>query len=237
MTNPSPDLLCVKNLDVFYGMICALKNVSFQVKQGESLAIVGANGAGKSSLLNTLAGLVRQRKGAITYNGKDISSCPSYKRSRSGLILVPEGRRLFTRLTVEENLKCGHFFHPQKEFLEIKEQIYAIFPRLAERHTQLAGYLSGGEQQMLAIGRALASKPKLLMLDEPSMGLAPTIVKTIFEAINTIRQQKVTVILVEQNIRLAIKHTTRTIILENGTIKTEGLSQDISNSDLLLNYL
>ncbi|WP_092484388.1 ABC transporter ATP-binding protein [Candidatus Ichthyocystis hellenicum] len=228
--NNKGTLLKVTGLHVYYGKICSLENISLEITEGTTLSIVGHNGAGKSSLLNAIAGLVPKKSGKIIYNGKDISNYPAYKKSRSGLILVPEGRQLFTKLTVEENIMCGHISHPKKLLPKVLKKIYALFPLLAERRGQLAGHLSGGEQQMVAIGRAIASYPKLLMLDEPSMGLAPPIVKKIFEAIDNISKQGTTVVLVEQNINLAIRHSHRTIVLEGGKIQAEGESCTIKDT-------
>ncbi|WP_092487223.1 ABC transporter ATP-binding protein [Candidatus Ichthyocystis hellenicum] len=223
-------LLSIHNLRVCYGKICPISNISFDVQKGTTLSIVGPNGAGKSSLLNAISGFIPHSSGKIIYAGMDVSTHRTYQRSRAGLILVPEGRRLFTKLTVEENLKCGHIVRPNKLFHTIRDEIYDLFPRLAERRNQIAGHLSGGEQQMVAIGRAMASCPKLLMLDEPSMGLAPQIVKKVFEAISAISKQGITIILVEQNIGLATRHSLKTIILEGGKIQAQDNSTEILNN-------
>ncbi|CUT17512.1 MULTISPECIES: ABC transporter ATP-binding protein [Candidatus Ichthyocystis] len=230
LKNNTNTLLKVTNLCVCYGKICSLENINLEVIEGTTLSVVGPNGAGKSSLLNAIAGLVPLKSGKIVYRGNDISHYPTYRKSRAGLVLVPEGRQLFTKLTVEENITCGHISHPKKSLSKTIKKIYELFPLLEERKKQLAGHLSGGEQQMVAIGRAIANNPKLLMLDEPSMGLSPPIVKKIFEAIDSISKQGTTIVLVEQNINLAIHHSHKTIVLEGGKIQAEVNSHDIKDS-------
>jgi branched-chain amino acid transport system ATP-binding protein len=213
-------LLEVKGLQVAYGGINAVKGVDLEVKAGELVALIGANGAGKSTTLRALAGLVRPAAGRVYYNeGTDITACPVHERVRLGIALVPEGRGMFGRLTVEENLAMGAYSRRDRSGIAADfERVYQLLPRLAERREQLAGTLSGGEQQMLAIGRALMSRPRLLLLDEPSMGLAPLMVQRIFETIRTIAAEGVTMLLVEQNARLALEICHRGYVMESGRI-------------------
>ncbi len=219
-------LLELKDLFVSYGAISALKGISLEVRKGEVVTILGANGAGKSTTLKTISGLIKSKSGSIIFEGKDISSTLSHKIVSQGIAHCPEGRRVFSTLNVEENLLMGAYSlkHIDKETLK---WIYEILPRLKERKKQLAGTLSGGEQQMLAIGRALMSKPKLLILDEPSLGLAPILIKTIFKAIEEVAKKGTTVLLVEQNARAALKLANRGYVLELGKITHSGNSKEL----------
>jgi len=212
-------LLEVRGLKVSYGGINAVKGIDFEVAAGELVTLIGANGAGKTTTLKALAGLVKPAAGAILYNGKDITARPAYELVRQGLALVPEGRGVFGRLTVDENLAMGAY--SRRDSARVKtdfERVYGLLPRLAERRRQFAGTLSGGEQQMLAIGRALMSRPRLLLLDEPSMGLAPLMVQKIFETIRAIATDGATLLLVEQNARLALETCHRGYVMESGLI-------------------
>ena len=212
-------MLEVRNLKVSYGGINAVKGIDLDVRDGELVTLIGCNGAGKTTTLKALTGLVKPAAGHILYNGEDIKALPPYQLVRKGVALVPEGRGVFGRLTVGENLAMGAYSRADHALIEADgERIYALFPRLAERRRQLAGTLSGGEQQMLAIGRALMSRPKLLLLDEPSMGLAPLMVQKIFETIRAIAAEGVTLLLVEQNARLALEVCHRGYVMESGTI-------------------
>ena len=211
-------LLEVADLRVAYGQIEALKGVSLSVDEGEVVAILGANGAGKTTLMRTLSGLLRARSGSIHYRDKDISRVGTDAIVSMGIAQSPEGRRVFGTLSVEENLHLGAYTRPRSELASSRKEVYALFPRLEERRAQLAGTLSGGEQQMLAIGRALMAKPRLLLLDEPSLGLAPIIVQGIFKALREIREAGVTVLLVEQNARMALKLADRGYVLEVGKL-------------------
>jgi branched-chain amino acid transport system ATP-binding protein len=219
-------LLSVENLHVSYGAIKALHGVSLKVPTGSIVTLIGANGAGKSTTLRALSGLVKSTAGSIKYDGQDISKVPAHKIVGRGLCHVPEGRMIFANLTVHENLKMGAYLqHDRKWIAEQAEYVFGLFPRLKERGNQFAGTLSGGEQQMLAIGRALLSKPKFLMLDEPSLGIAPLLVKTIFERIVEInREQGLTILLVEQNANLALDISSYAYVLETGRILIEGPS-------------
>lgn len=213
-------LLTVKNLQIAYGGIQAVKGISFEVNAGELVSLIGANGAGKTSTLNCLGGLLKPAGGEILYQGKNLFSIPIHDRVKHGLALVPEGRGIFSKLTVAENLRMGAY-HRQLHESEL-DQAFERFPRLYERKTQLAGTLSGGEQQMLAIVRALLSKPKLLLLDEPSMGLAPIMVEKIFATISEVTQEGVAVLLVEQNAKAALALAQRAYVMESGKISLEG---------------
>ncbi|MGI5963948.1 MAG: ABC transporter ATP-binding protein [Lawsonibacter sp.] len=215
-------MLTVEDINVYYGAIHAIKNVSFQVEEGEIVTLIGANGAGKTTTLQTISGLLRSRTGSIIFQGKNISNIAPHQLVRHGLAQVPEGRRVFLQMTVEENLEMGAFTQPSSGIDQDLEMVYAQFPRLKERRRQVAGTLSGGEQQMLAMGRALMSHPKLLMLDEPSMGLAPILVEQIFEIIQTLNQQGSTILLVEQNAQMALSIAHRGYVLETGKIVTTG---------------
>jgi len=211
-------MLKLENIHTYYGAIRALNGVSVEVKQGEIVTLIGANGAGKTTLLMTVCGNPRAREGRITFEGQDITQADTHEIMRSGIAISPEGRRVFKDLTVAENLMMGGFFANRKEIEEGMEHVYTLFPRLKERAAQRAGTMSGGEQQMLAIGRALMSRPRLLLLDEPTLGLAPLIIAQIFDIIRTIRDQGVTVFLVEQNANKALQVADRGYVLENGAV-------------------
>jgi branched-chain amino acid transport system ATP-binding protein len=216
-------LLDVKNLEVAYGGIKAIKGINFYVNEGELVTLIGANGAGKSSTLRALSGLVKPAGGKVTYKGQDITGVPSHALVGLGIALCPEGRGVFKRLDVHENLLMGAFARNDKEqILREVDEIYTMIPRLKERTKQMAGTLSGGEQQMLAIGRAMLAQPKLLMLDEPSMGLAPLMVEKIFEIINLIAKRGTTILLIEQNAQLALENADRGYVLESGELKMSG---------------
>ncbi len=221
-------MLEVKDLHVYYGAIKALKGINFHLDKGEIVTLIGANGAGKSTTLNSLSGILRARQGSIHFNGKDITQTPAEAIVRHGVIQVPEGRKIFATLTVMENLEIGAYI--QKNNRQIDEDIEAVFkrfPRLKERRSQLGGTLSGGEQQMLAIARALMAHPTLLLLDEPSMGLAPIMVEQIFEIIRDINEQGTSILLVEQNAQMALSIADRGYVLETGTVKLEGDAHDL----------
>ncbi|WP_297722554.1 ABC transporter ATP-binding protein [Intestinimonas sp.] len=215
-------MLKVNNINVYYGAIHAIKDVSFEVNDGEIVTLIGANGAGKSTTLQTVSGLLRSRTGSIEFMGKDISTVPPDKLVAHGLAQVPEGRRVFLHMTVEENLEMGAFTQPASTIPPNLERVYEQFPRLKERRKQVAGTLSGGEQQMLAMGRALMSNPKLLMLDEPSMGLAPILVEQIFDIIQQLHKAGTTILLVEQNAQMALSVADRGYVLETGHITLTG---------------
>ena len=224
-------MLEVTGLKVSYGGINAVKGIDFRVAPGELVTLIGANGAGKTTTLKTLAGLLRPAAGRICYDGREIHAAPSYQLVRLGLALVPEGRGVFSRLSVEENLALGAYCRNDRAGVGAdRERVYGLFPRLAERRGQLAGTLSGGEQQMLAIGRALMSRPRLLLLDEPSMGLAPIMVTRIFETIRTIAAEGVTLLLVEQNARLALEISDRGYVMESGVIALAGNAAALLNN-------
>ena len=225
-------MLEVKNLEVYYGVIQALKGVSFEVNQGEIIALIGANGAGKTTTLHTITGLLKAKNGSIVYNGTDVTRTPGYKLVGMGLAHVPEGRRIFATLTVLQNLKMGAFTRKDKSEIEdTLKLIYKRFPRLEERKNQMAGTLSGGEQQMLAMGRALMSHPKMIVMDEPSMGLSPIYVNEIFDIIRSINEDGTTVLLVEQNAKKALSIATRAYVLETGTIALSGDAKELMNND------
>lgn len=225
-------MLEVKNLEVYYGVIQALKGISFEVNQGEIIALIGANGAGKTTTLHTITGLLKAKTGSIVYNGMDVTKTPGYKLVGMGLAHVPEGRRIFATLTVLQNLKMGAFTRKDKaEIDETLKMIYKRFPRLEERKNQMAGTLSGGEQQMLAMGRALMSHPKMIVMDEPSMGLSPIYVNEIFDIIQSINSDGTTVLLVEQNAKKALSITDRAYVLETGTIALSGDAKELMNND------
>ena len=222
-------ILKVDNINVYYGNIHAIKDISFEVNEGEIVTLIGANGAGKSSTLNTISGLLRSKTGSITFKGENISHTPAYKIVGKGIAMVPEGRRIFQQMTVRENLDMGAY--TDSGTIDAKlEAVYAQFPRLKEREKQVAGTLSGGEQQMLAMGRALMSSPKLLMMDEPSMGLAPILVEQIFEIIANFHRLGTTILLVEQNAQAALSIANRGYVLETGKIVTSGTGADLLNS-------
>ena len=220
-------MLELQDLHLSYGGIRALKGVSIQVNEGEIVSLIGANGAGKSTTLRAISGLERAQSGKILYNGEDITGKPSKYMVQNGLILVPEGRLIFPDMTVLENLKIGAYLRNDRDVEADIQRMYSLFPRLKERAWQMAGTLSGGEQQMLAVGRALMSKPKLLMMDEPSLGLAPLVVKDIFSIIRTIRDSGVTVLLIEQNANAALKIADRGYVLETGRITLEGSGREL----------
>jgi len=223
-------MLTVKDIHVYYGPIHAIKGVSFEVNDGEIVALIGANGAGKSTILKTVSGLLHPKTGSIEFNGEDITKVEPHKIVKKGLAHVPEGRRIFLRMTVMENLEMGAF--TQKSVREEDlERIFERFPRLKERRKQIAGTLSGGEQQMLAIGRALMSHPKLLMLDEPSMGLAPILVEQIFEIIKELNDSGTTILLVEQNAGMALEIADRAYVLETGNITLSGTGAELMCSE------
>ena len=224
-------LLKVDNIHVYYGSIHAIKGVSFEVNEGEIVTLIGANGAGKSTTLNTIAGLLRPRSGAVYLEGQNLASVPTAKIVRHGMALCPEGRRIFQQMTVRENLEMGGFTRPDKEIPESMDEMFQRFPRLKEREKQIAGTLSGGEQQMLAMARALMSKPKLLMLDEPSMGLAPILVEQIFEIIKELHGSGTTILLVEQNAQMALSIADRAYVLETGRITMEGQASELLHND------
>lgn len=226
-------MLRIDNLHTFYGQIEALKGVSLAVEKGEIVTLIGANGAGKSTLLNTLCGNPQAREGRIVYEGEDITEWPTHKIMRSGIALVPEGRRIFAGLTIEENLELGGFHQDAASNARNMEHAYTLFPRLKERRKQRAGTLSGGEQQMLAIGRGLMMQPRLLLLDEPSLGLAPLIIAQIFEIITGIRKEGITVFLVEQNAHKALQIADRGYILETGEIRHSDTGANLLASDLV----
>ena len=220
-------ILKVDDINVYYGSIHAIKGISFEVEEGEVVTLIGANGAGKSTTLNTISGLLRSKTGSIEFMGQSLAKVPSHKIVERGLALVPEGRRIFLQMTVQENLEMGAFTQKGGETQQDLEKIYALFPRLKERLKQMAGTLSGGEQQMLAMGRALMSRPKLLMLDEPSMGLAPILVEQIFEIIRTLHKAGTTILLVEQNAQAALSVADRGYVLETGKIVTSGTGAEL----------
>ena len=225
-------MLEIKDLYVNYGMIAALKGISFEVNEGEVIALIGANGAGKTTTLHTITGLLHAKSGSITFNGVELTKTPAHKIVEMGIAHVPEGRRIFQNLTVLDNLKLGAFTRKDKENISKDiEMVYERFPRLAERKTQIAGTLSGGEQQMLAMGRAMMSEPKLLMLDEPSMGLAPILVEQIFDIIRELHKAGATILLVEQNAQMALQVANRAYVLETGKITLSGSGKELLESD------
>ena len=215
-------LLDVKNINVYYGAIHAVKDISFHVEEGEIVTLIGANGAGKSTILKTVSGLLHSHTGSITFQGENIGGVPAHKLIPKGMAQVPEGRAVFLQMSVEENLQMGGYTRPAAEIPDSLERVYAQFPRLKERRKQVAGTLSGGEQQMLAMGRALMSKPKLLMLDEPSMGLAPILVDQIFDIIKELHKAGTTILLVEQNAQMALSVADRGYVLETGKVVSTG---------------
>ena len=225
-------ILEVKGLEVYYGVIQAIKGISFEVNQGEIIALIGANGAGKTTTLQTITGLIPSKAGTITDEGKDITKIPGYKLVGMGIAHVPEGRRVFAELSVLQNLKLGAYTRNDKnEMEETLKMVYERFPRLEERKNQMAGTLSGGEQQMLAMGRALMSHPKLIVMDEPSMGLSPLYVNEIFDIIQKINKDGVTVLLVEQNAKKALSIANRAYVLETGKIALSGDAKELMNDD------
>lgn len=225
-------MLKVDNIHVYYGAIHAIKGISFEVHEGETVALIGANGAGKSTTLKTISGLLHPRSGSIHFLGKDITHATAHTLVRHGMAHVPEGRRIFLQMTVQENLEMGAFTR-RDDISETLENVYERFPRLKERRKQIAGTLSGGEQQMLAMGRALMSHPKLLMLDEPSMGLAPILVEQIFEIIRALHKTGTTILLVEQNAQMALSVADRAYVLETGRIALSGTGKELAESDAI----
>ena len=223
-------VLQVENINVYYGSIHAVKDVSFHVEPGEVVTLIGANGAGKSTTLNTVAGLLHSRTGSVRFLGEELRHVPGHKLVGRGMALVPEGRRIFQHMTVQENLDMGGYCRSGDKSADI-ESVFERFPRLKERRKQVAGTLSGGEQQMLAMGRALMSKPRLLMLDEPSMGLAPILVQEIFNIIKALHDAGTTVLLVEQNARMALSIADRAYVLETGKVSMSGNAADLANDE------
>ena len=223
-------ILKVDNINVYYGAIHAIKGISFHVDEGEVVTLIGANGAGKSTTLNTISGLLRSKTGSVEFMGKSLNRTPAHKIVSQGLALVPEGRRVFLQMTVQENLEMGAFTQKNSGVAADLEMVYQQFPRLKERYKQTAGTLSGGEQQMLAMGRALMSHPKLLMLDEPSMGLAPILVEQIFEIIQNLHNAGTTILLVEQNAQAALSVADRGYVLETGKVVTTGTGSELLSS-------
>lgn len=225
-------MLEIRDLEVYYGVIQAIKGISFDVNEGEVIALIGANGAGKTTILHTITGLLSPKAGTITFEGKDITKIPGYKIVSMGMAHVPEGRRVFAELTVLQNLKMGAYTRKDKnEIEETLESVYKRFPRLKERQNQIAGTLSGGEQQMLAMGRALMSHPKIILMDEPSMGLSPIFVNEIFDIIEEVSAGGTTVLLVEQNAKKALSIADRAYVLETGNIVLDGKASDLLNDD------
>ena len=226
-------ILKVEDINVYYGSIHAIKGVSFEVNQGEIVTLIGANGAGKSTTLNTVAGLLHSKTGSITFLGENLGHLPCHKTVSKGLALVPEGRRVFLQMSVQENLEMGAYTKPGSGVEADLEHVYELFPRLKERMRQTAGTLSGGEQQMLAMGRALMSHPKLLMLDEPSMGLAPILVEQIFDIIRSLHKAGTTILLVEQNAQAALSVADRGYVLETGKVVTTGTGAELLASPII----
>ena len=225
-------MLEIKDLEVCYGVIRAIKGISFEVNQGEVIALIGANGAGKSTILHTITGLVPAKSGSILFEGKELTKTPAHKIVSMGMAHVPEGRRIFQQLSVLENLKLGAYTRKDKnEIAQSLKMVYERFPRLEERKNQVAGTLSGGEQQMLAMGRALMSKPRIILMDEPSMGLSPLLVTEIFDIIKVISESGTTVLLVEQNAKKALSIADRAYVLETGNITLSGKAPDLMNNE------
>lgn len=225
-------MLKINDINVFYGNIQALKGVSLNIEPGEIVTLIGANGAGKSTLLKTISGLLKPRQGSIVFEGQSIAGKQAQMIVKRGLSHVPEGRRVFSNMTVEENLELGAYLRKDKDGIRKDfERVYDLFPRMYERRKQQAGTLSGGEQQMLAMGRALMAKPKLLLLDEPSMGLAPLLVKTIFKIIEEINQNGTTILLVEQNAHMALSIANRAYVIETGKVVLSGTAEELNSSD------
>ena len=225
-------MLEVKDLEVYYGAIHAVKGISLRVEDGQIVTLIGSNGAGKSTTLHTISGIIKPRSGNILFDGTDITGTPAHKIVASGLVQVPEGRHVFANMSVMENLDMGAYLRKDKDGIEKdKKKVFELFPRLFERKNQLSGTLSGGEQQMLAMGRALMERPRVLLLDEPSMGLAPLLVKEIFSIIKTINEEGTTVLLVEQNANMALSIADYAYVLETGRITLSGPAADLSASE------
>ena len=224
-------MLKVNDINVYYGSIHAIKDVSFEVHQGEIVTLIGANGAGKSTILQTVSGLLRSKTGSVEFMDQNLGAVPAHKIVAEGLAHVPEGRRIFLQMTVEDNLEMGAYTRASSEYEESLANVYKHFPRLKERRKQIAGTLSGGEQQMLAMGRAMMSKPKLLMLDEPSMGLAPILVQEIFDIIKELHEAGTTILLVEQNAQMALSVADRAYVLESGKVVLTGTGKELIESD------
>lgn len=225
-------MLKVEGIDVHYGIIPAVRQLSLRVEEGQIVALVGANGAGKTTTLKTIAGVLQPKKGRVIYNGEDVTELASDKRVRMGITLIPEGRQIFSGLSVKENLLLGAYYRKDRD--EIKKDvnwIHGLFAVLIERQSQIAGTLSGGEQQMLALGRGLMSRPKLLLLDEPSLGLAPMITKDVYQAIQKINETGITILLVEQNINIAMKVADYAYVMETGSLKLQGKPEDVMRSE------
>ncbi|MDD6022477.1 MAG: ABC transporter ATP-binding protein [Acutalibacteraceae bacterium] len=224
-------MLKVENINVYYGSIHAIKNISFEVNQGEIVTLIGANGAGKSTTLQTISGLLHSKTGSVTFLGERLDNVPAHKIVTKGIAHVPEGRRIFLQMTVEENIQMGAYTRPSSEYDAGLAEVYERFPRLKERRKQIAGTLSGGEQQMLAMGRAMMSKPKLLMLDEPSMGLSPILVDEVFDIIKSLHASGTTILLVEQNANKSLAISDRAYVLENGSITLTGTGKELMQSE------
>lgn len=238
-TNPVSPLLQLKGAQVAYGAIQAVKGVDLELYKGELVCLIGANGAGKTTTLNAIAGTLALSGGTLEYAGENLAGVPAHKRLRKGIALVPEGRGIFTRLTVEENLRMGAYIRDDAPGIEADlERVYQMLPRVKERLAQIAGTLSGGEQQMVAIGRALLSRPKLLLLDEPSMGLAPLVVEKIFEVVQSVKDEGVTILLVEQNANLALEFAQRGYVMDSGKVTLTGTGEELlSNPAVRAAYL
>ncbi len=224
-------MLKVNDINVYYGPIHAIQGISFEVNEGEIVSLIGANGAGKSTVLRTISGLLRPKTGDVSFMGQKINTTAPHAIVRLGIAHIPEGRRIFLRMTVEENLEMGAFTQPTSSIANSLEKVYLQFPRLKERRKQIAGTLSGGEQQMLAMSRGLMSNPKLMMLDEPSMGLLPILVQQVFDIIKELHESGTTILLVEQNARMALSITDRAYVLETGKITLTGTGEELAQSD------
>lgn len=224
-------ILKVEDINVYYGSIHAIKGISFEVQEGEVVTLIGANGAGKSTTLNAVSGLLRSKTGSISFLGESLAKVPSHKVVAKGLALVPEGRRIFLQMTVQENLEMGAFTQKGSGIQQDLEMVYELFPRLKERYKQMAGTLSGGEQQMLAMGRALMSNASMLMLDEPSMGLSPLLVQEIFDIIRNIHKEGMTILLVEQNAQMALSVADRAYVLETGRVVMDGTGAELLTNE------